>query len=183
MPHASSRGGARSPSRRIPLRSALESVDPETVVAVLEPLVSARRREKILRVGAQRLDSVTVVMDAPHDPHNGAAVLRSCDAFGIQRVHVVERRQSFTAANAVSKGAERWVDVVHHGEVAAAVAALRQTGHTLIATHPEGKLLPAELAQQQRIALVMGNEHDGICEALAAACSQRVRVPMRGYVR
>ncbi len=43
----------------------------------------------------RRLDSVTVLMDAPHDPHNGAAVLRSCDAFGVQRLHIVERTESF----------------------------------------------------------------------------------------
>ena len=129
---------------------------------------------------AARLASVTVVMDAPHDPHNGAAVLRSCDAFGVNTVHVVERKEHFSASNAVAKGSERWVDVFGYPSVDAAVAALE--GMTLVGTHPEGKLLPSELRHIDRLALVMGNEHDGICEALAAVCHDNVRVPMRGFV-
>src|SRR5947208_16742632 len=86
------------------------SVDPEIAIAILEPLVGEERRARLQRVIADRLECITVLMDAPHDPHNGAAVLRSCDAFGVQRLHVVERHEPFLVATTVSKGSEKWVE-------------------------------------------------------------------------
>ncbi|HHH29475.1 MAG TPA: TrmH family RNA methyltransferase [Polyangiaceae bacterium] len=174
---------ATSPGLRQPLRQVFETLDdPEPVIAVLEPLAREERRARLQQVIAERLDSVTVAMDAPHDPHNGAAVMRSCDAFGVYRIHVVERVEAFSASGAVAKGSERWVDVVPHRDVASAVESLRRSGHVLVGTHPDGERTPDELASIPRLALVMGNEHDGICEELAAACEERVRVPMRGFV-
>jgi len=87
------------------------SVDPALAIRVLEPLVTERRRARLRRIVDERLDSVTVLMDAPHDPHNGGAVVRSCDAFGVQRLHVVERCESFLVASTVARGTEQWVDV------------------------------------------------------------------------
>lgn len=173
---------ARNPRQRQSLRQAFASLDPEPVIAILEDLVTPARRARITEVLEARLDAVTVVMDAPHDPHNGAAILRSCEAFGVYTVHVVERSEPFIASNAVSKGTERWVDIITHANVNGAVESIAETGHVLVGTHPEGELLPEQLAEIPKLALVMGNEHDGICEELAAACSQRVRVPMRGFV-
>ncbi|MSP26173.1 MAG: TrmH family RNA methyltransferase [Myxococcales bacterium] len=164
------------------LRRALATSDPESVIAVLEPLTTDERRARLASVAAHRLRSVTVVMDAPHDPHNGAAVLRSCDAFGVQRVHVVERAEVFRARADVSKGSERWVDIVHHADVASAAGHLEAEGFTLVGTDPNGALLPEDLSRFERLALVMGNERDGICDALRSACREHVRIPMRGFV-
>lgn len=157
-------------------------MDPARVVEVLEPLALERRAARLREVFAARVGSVRVVMDAPHDPHNGAAVLRSCDAFGVFRVHVVERAHPFAASGAVAKGTERWVDVIRHATPREAIAQLRADRFTLVGTHPEGELTPDALGDIERVALVMGNEHDGISEALADACDARVRVPMRGFV-
>jgi tRNA (guanosine-2'-O-)-methyltransferase len=168
--------------RRARLREALEQHDPERIIAILEELATPARRRRLDEVLSARLGSVTVVMDAPHDPHNGAAVIRSADAFGVCRVHVVERHEVFSVASAVAKGTERWVDVVTHASVAGAVECLRADDFVLVGTHPEGAMTPAALGDVPRLALVMGNEHDGICAELAAACSQRVRIPMRGFV-
>ncbi|MBM4358436.1 MAG: RNA methyltransferase [Deltaproteobacteria bacterium] len=170
----------RIPSRRDPLRRAFESVDAEAVIAVLEPLCTDERRERLLEVVRGRLASVTVVMDAPHDPHNGAAVMRSCDAFGVQELHIVERTEAFAADTAVAKGTESWVDVHHHATAASALRGV--DGFTLVATHPEGELTPLDLGRLPRVALVMGNEHDGICAELRVACHASVRIPMRGFV-
>lgn len=172
----------RRRSRQARLRDYFEGCDPEPIVAILEPLATEARRARLQGVFAERIGSVTLVMDAPHDPHNGAAVMRSCDAFGVPTIHVVERVAPFEASGAVAKGTERWVDVVGHGDVPSAVTALHEGGFELVGTHPEGELVPSDLAAVPRLALVMGNEHDGICEALAAACTRRVRVPMRGFV-
>src|SRR5690349_12685756 len=81
------------------------------VIEVLEPLVGDRRRARLQSVIASRLGSLTVLMDAPHDPHNGAAVMRSCDAFGVPELHVVPRDEPFLAGRTVAKGTQHWVDV------------------------------------------------------------------------
>ena len=163
------------------LVAALGAVDPQVVSGVLEEFVTPERAERLRAVFATRLDAVTVVMDAPHDPHNGAAVIRSCDAFGVQRLHVVERIERFLASNSVARGSERWVDVRTYPGVDEAVAALAASGHELVATHPDGDLLPQDLPSIGRLGLVLGNEKTGIAAHLRAACRHSVRIPMRGF--
>jgi tRNA (guanosine-2'-O-)-methyltransferase len=170
-------------SERIERRIAdAEALEPERIVRILDPMVSDRRRARLREVIDQRLSSVAVLFDAPYDPHNGAAVIRSCDAFGVQKLYVVERDRSFLLSKPVARGAEKWLDVATTRDPAVAIAAVRDSGMELVATHPEGELLPEDLASIPRMAVVLGNERDGIREALAAACTKRVRVPMRGFI-
>lgn len=160
----------------------VERHDPRRVVRLLEPLVLDRRAERLRSVIDQRLASVQVVFDAPHDPHNGAAVIRTCEAFGVQFVHVVERKERFLSATSVSRGSEKWVDVQRWPNVPDVVTELRAQGLELVAAHPDGELAPHDLAAIPRFALVLGNERDGIADELAAACEKRVKVPMRGFI-
>jgi len=162
--------------------AAAEAMDPRLVVRLLEPFVQEKRRERLREVIDARLASVGVVFEAPHDPHNGAAVVRSCEAFGVQTLHVVESREPFLAAASVARGAQKWIDLVAHAHPKTAIAAARAEGWELIATHPDGELLPEDLAEVPSLAIVLGNERDGIGPELAAACTRRVRVPMRGFV-
>jgi tRNA (guanosine-2'-O-)-methyltransferase len=155
---------------------------PEQVIAALEPLSEERRKARILDVVRQRVGSVTVLMDMPRDPHNGAAVVRSADAFGVPEVHVVQREASFFVGHRVAQGTERWVEVVQHETAENAVSTLRARGFRLIATHPNGALVPEDLRTLERVCLVLGNEHDGISEVLARAADASVRIPMRGFV-
>jgi tRNA (guanosine-2'-O-)-methyltransferase len=160
-----------------------EAHDPERIVRVLEPMVSEARKTRIAAVIERRLASVSVLFDRPYDPHNAAAVLRSCEAFGVQNLHVVERPGTpLAVARSVARSAEKWIDVTIHESVATCVNWARATALPLVATHPEGELVPGDLAALPRFALVLGNEREGIHEALASACSARVRVPMRGFV-
>ena len=87
-----------------------------------------------------------------------------------------------TSAPTVTRGAEKWVDLRQFASAADAIAALRASDLELVGAHPEGELAPSDLANIPRLALVLGNEHDGIAADLAAACTRNVRVPMRGFV-
>jgi tRNA (guanosine-2'-O-)-methyltransferase len=160
-----------------------EAHDPERVVGVLEPMVTEPRRERLREVIARRLGSVSVVFDRPYDPHNGAAVVRSCEAFGVQQLHVVERPGvRFALARSVARGAEKWVDVVNHEAPGSAVAWAEASGTLLVAADPGGELGPDDLSSLPRVGLVVGNERDGIAAELVRACAARVRVPMRGFI-
>jgi tRNA (guanosine-2'-O-)-methyltransferase len=168
------------PPHRDALREALARIDPEAVVAALEELVTPERRARIASVLDRRLDSVTLLLDDPWDPHNGAAVLRSCEAHGVQRVHVLARKNPFSVSQAVAQGAERWVEVTSHDRLEPALAAL--AGRTLVGARPDGRLTPVDLGSLERPVIVLGNEHSGVSADLAAACHDFVRVPMRGFV-
>lgn len=175
--------GVKTKSELIPaLILEAERHDPKRTIALLEPLVSQRRREKIVAILSHRIGSVSVLFDAPHDPHNGAAVIRSCEAFGVQGLHVVERDKPFLSSETVTRGADKWIDVHTYPNADAATARLLGEGYTLVAAHPEGELVPNDLADAGKITIVLGNEHAGIAGDLVAHCTKRVRVPMRGFV-
>jgi len=154
----------------------------DEIIAALEPLVTERRRARIREVLDHRLASVVVVVDALHDPHNGAAIVRSCDAFGVQTIHAIERNEPIAFGREVARGSQKWVDVVRHAGGESCVAALRASGHELVATHPEGELLPEDLSRVPKLAVVLGNERSGIAPEIRAACARAVRVPMVGFV-
>lgn len=152
------------------------------IIAALEPLVLPERQLRLREGFASRLRDVTVVMDRPHDPHNGAAVLRSCEAFGVQDVHVVSGHQPFLVSQVVTRRAERWLDVHEHASPEAALEPLLAAGFTLVTTHPQGDLLPEDLKRVPKLALVFGNEHWGIDARFVRAAGRSVRIPMRGFV-
>lgn len=167
------------------LAQAVAELSPEALrarIEVLEALVTDARRERIRTVIEQRVASITVLLDSLHDPHNGAAIIRSSDAFGLARVHVIERRESFLTARTVARGSERWVDVSTHRSGTEAASCLTNAGFELMTTHPEGDLEPEALADVRTpFALVLGNERDGIADDLKPHTSRSVKVPMRGY--
>lgn len=152
------------------------------VIAALEPLVLPERVERLKGVLAERLASVTVVLDRPHDPHNGSAVLRSCDAFGVQTVHVLASTEDFSISRNVAQGAQRWVDVRVHRDAASLVRTLRAADYRLVVTHPRGERTLVDLPNLGRVAVVLGNEHDGVLPELAQAADFRLAIPMRGFV-
>jgi tRNA (guanosine-2'-O-)-methyltransferase len=109
-------------------------------------------------------------------------VVRSCDAFGVQHLHVIERYEPFVVATTVAKGSEKWIDVHLHATADNAAASLSRRGHEFVATDPDGELAPEDLRAIGRLVLVIGNERDGIASDLRRLCSRAVRVPMRGFV-
>lgn len=156
--------------------------DAESIIEKLEPLALPRRRERFAQVIAGRLGSVTLLLDELQDPHNRAAIVRSCDAFGVQELHSVQPAHDFHIHHDIAAGTERWVDVHAHADASTAVEQLLSRGFELIETHPKGELLPGDLAHVPRLALILGNETRGIDPVMSGAASRRVRIPMRGFV-
>ncbi len=152
----------------------------ENVIDALSPLVTPSRKARLHEVIRRRLGTVTLLMDRIRDPYNGAALLRTCEAFGIQNVHIIEEER-FLISGRVTQGAHHWLDLHRYGTADAAIGAIHRGGYEPILAHPSGCLEPEDLASIPRLCLVLGNEHEGVQDALARHCARSVRVPMCGF--
>ena len=151
------------------------------VIAALAPLVSEARARRIEQVLDARLARVTVVLENLHDPHNGAACIRSIEALGLAGVHVVEAAERFSAAKGVTRGCHKWLELERHADFAAAAAALRGRGVRLYAAVPDAADDLDSLDVSRPCALVFGNEHAGLAASSIAACDGRVSIRMYGF--
>jgi len=157
--------------------------DPEATCAALGPLLLDGRRERIDEVVAARLGSLRVAIENLHDPHNGAAVLRSAEAFGVQRVEVTESSKPFRFSPTVTQGCEKWLDIVRHPTQAAAVAALRRDGFAIYAAAPSAGASIDELDFTRPAAILVGNEQVGLSTEAMQTADTCFRIPMAGMTR
>lgn len=155
---------------------------PRAVIEALAPQITERRLARIRAVASARITSVTPVLEGLADPHNASAILRSADAFGLQRVHVIEHPTGFLAAHRVSKGTHRWLDIVRHADADACVAHLHERGYRVAVASAEGDVRPEELADWPRVAVVLGHERTGPSAEISSLADGAVAVPMVGFV-
>ena len=122
-----------------------------------EPAPRRLLRAESVLAGRQR--DITVVLEDARDTHNVSAVLRTCEALGIQDVHlVVENHESAEINRDVTKGAHRWLTLHRHYGNAQAMAALRQAGYRIYAAMLGDQTKPlAEIPCHERAAFVFGN--------------------------
>lgn len=143
------------------------------------------RKERIDRAVAQRTRTLVIVLEAFCDPQNVNAVLRTCEAFGVQEVHVIEGpMKAYDRNKKISQNADKWLDVVRWRSSADCLAALKARGLLICATWlGEGSVPLGELSFQAPVALVFGNEHRGVSEEALALADARFAIPMRGLVQ
>lgn len=153
------------------------------VIELLAPYLTAERLARIDAVLDARLTSVTGVVEDVYDPFNGAAVIRTAEALGLQGLHVVERDLRFQAAKGITRGCHRWMELVRWPSAPACVAALRAGGHRVYATAPGAAVSVESVDVSAPIAVVFGNEHAGLPEATVAACDGAIALPMFGFTQ
>ena len=143
-------------------------------------LLSTRRRFYLEQAIRNRTRSLVVVLHGVHDPHNQAAVMRTCEALGIQEILVVsEAGEPLRPSGRVTQNAFRWLDLSQPADFASAAAGLRRRGLRLLAASFDGEPLPA-IDFASPTALVFGNESRGLPGAVAAACDGSFSIPMYG---
>ncbi len=176
-PGGGARGGAAHPASRDASETAPESAS----ASVLLP----ERRARIDRVVAQRTRTLTVVMEALCDPQNVNAVLRTCDAFGVQEVHVVEGpMKAYDRNKKISQNADKWLEVVRWRTAAECFHALRGEGFALYATHlGPGSCELGALSFAGKVALVFGNEQRGVTPEAVRLADATYALAMRGFVQ
>lgn len=129
-----------------------------------------------------RTRRVVPVLEHISDPHNASAILRSSEAFGTQEVHIVPPDGGFRASRSVTKGANRWLDLWFHRTTEHCLEDLEGRGYKVVVASMEGELEPADLRNLGKIAVVFGNEKDGVSEFARSRAKHSYRVPMRGFV-
>jgi tRNA (guanosine-2'-O-)-methyltransferase len=143
------------------------------------------RKARIDEVVENRTRTLTVVMEAFCDPQNVNAVLRTCEAFGIQDLHVVEGvLKPYDRNKKVSQNADKWLDVHRWQSTRACLEHLRGQGFAVYATHlgPGSRGL-GDLSFAGKVALVFGNEHRGVSADALELADARYAIPMMGFVQ
>jgi tRNA (guanosine-2'-O-)-methyltransferase len=152
---------------------------------LLEPFVLPSRIERFRNVAAARTDALTVVLDRLHHEHNISAVVRSADAFGLRSIHVVGPPAQIHST--ISIGSERWVDIHTHDSVEKVVMALRAAEYKLVvlqAADKSGREVTCpvyRLPFNEKLALVFGNEKDGLAEQFITEADIIAHIPMLGF--
>lgn len=148
-------------------------------------LLGRERRQRVDDVVARRTRTLTLVLEEVEDPHNLAAVLRTCEAFGIQEVHVIESEKArFYPNPKITQGAEKWLDLLHHKSVLDCIEHLRERHFQVLATRwqPGSKSL-YDVSFDRKVALLFGNEVDGVSHRALSHADGTLWVPMRGMTR
>jgi len=145
-------------------------------------LLTERRIARIDAVVAARVHGVTVVLEAVHDPHNLAAVLRTAEGLGLTEVHAIAASGGFRPNSAVTQGSDKWIDLHLHRDPEACADALDAAGFVLVGSELSERARPIHaLPFDRRVALVFGNEHAGLSRAMAARCADSFHIPMAGF--
>ena len=158
-------------------------LSPDVVIGALAPIVSVDRMARIDEVLATRLASVVGVVEDVYDPFNGAAVIRTSEALGLQGLHVVEPGLRFQAAKGVTRGCHRWMTVERWSTTRGCVAALHARGFRVYATAPGATVSIDTVDVSTPIAVVFGNEHTGLPADSVAACDGAIALPMHGFTQ
>lgn len=106
------------------------------LLAYLESYLTENRRQRFDKVLEERTKHFTVATEDVYQLHNTSAVIRSCDVFGIQEVHIVEERNSKRIDREIAMGAQKWVDLNRFHSVKTCIQDLKQKGYQIVATSP-----------------------------------------------
>jgi len=152
---------------------------PQAICDALAPMLSADRIARIQSALASRLQSIAAAVEDTYDPHNAAATVRTCEALGLQDIHVIGER--FDAAKGVTRGAQQWVQIHRWATPSGAAAALHAQGYRVYATRPDASVSIEEVDVTTPLVIMFGNEHAGLSDAALAACDGALAVPMFGF--
>lgn len=160
----------------------IEQHGPEVICSTLEPMLTPERIARIDAVLDARLGSVTLAVEDTYDPHNAAATIRTSEALGMQELHVIEPGQRFSAVKGVTRGAHRWIELHRWPAADLAASALRARGFRVFATLPDARAVSIEEVDVSTpLAVIFGNEHEGVSQKAIDACDGTVTVPMFGF--
>lgn len=148
--------------------------------------VNENRRELLLKTIQERTKHVTVILENFFQPHNFSAVLRSCDCFGIQDVHIVENNNHYKTNPKVNMGADKWLSLNRYQENAfntdVCFETVKAKGYQIIAAHPHTNDVSLyDLDISKPTAIVFGTEKEGISDYVKENADGFMSIPMYGF--
>ena len=146
-----------------------------------------KRTELMDRVLNDRTRYITVALENIYQPHNASAVLRSCDCFGVQDVHIIENSYQYELNPHVSLGAAQWLNLHRHNRLdnntSDCLTNLKNEGYRIVATTPDPKAVSIHDfdVKKGKFALLFGTEKFGLTPEAFAMADEFIRIPMYGF--
>src|ERR1700722_9130169 len=148
--------------------------------------MTPERKERITNVLNKRQGNITVVLENVFDPHNISAVMRTCDAIGMQEIYVlntkIPKHKKWGAKS--SSSAAKWLTIHQFTNAENCFSELRNKYNKIYATHLETNSISLyEIDFTQKIALIFGNEHDGMSEEIRNLSDGNFIIPQVGIIK
>ncbi len=157
------------------------------IINHLSSFVQHRRLDKFDRVLANRTRYIKLICEDIFQGHNASALLRTCDCFGIQDFHVIERKNRFEINPEISLGSSSWLSIYRHSllqnDHAGVLDELKSKGYRIVATIPDenGVKLSEFNLEKGPVALLFGTEKEGLSTPLINQADEFLNVEMYGF--
>lgn len=153
-------------------------------MAYMAQFLTEERIAVLQRTLSQRTRYMTILTENTFHPQNASALVRHCEAFGVQDLHTVETRCKFNPNVNIVRGTDKWVDITRHNSTADAIAALKGAGYRIVATTPHRQSCTPESfdVAKSPFCLVFGTEHAGVTDEIIDAADEYLCIPMCGMV-
>ncbi len=151
---------------------------------IIRQALRPERWAKMERALNHRLGAVRVVIENLHHPHNLSAVMRTCEGLGVQHLHVVDTRENTVPSRRITLGAHKWLAIHRHDRFEECGRDLKTRGFRLYAAMLDpGAVALEEIPVDAPVALLFGNERDGVSPEARAWCDGAYTIPMYGFVQ
>lgn len=146
--------------------------------------LTGERIQTLRRTLAMRTRYMTILTENTFHPQNASALVRHCEAFGVQDLHTVETMCRFDPSVNIVRGTDKWIDIIRHDSTEEAIASLKASGYRIVATTPHRESCTPETfdVEKGRFCLVFGTEHAGVSPQIISAADEFLRIPMCGMV-
>ena len=156
------------------------------LLAYLEGFLTDKRKSTFHKVLDERTKHFTVVLEDIYQPHNASAVVRTCDIFGVQDLHVIENRYINRVSKYVTKGAQKWITTKRYktdgDNTTTCLNQLKKEGYQIIATSPHADAsLLQDFKIDKKTAFVFGAEATGISDTVKENADGFLKIPMVGF--
>jgi len=148
--------------------------------------MTSQRKERLTSVLNKRQHDITIVLENVFDPHNISAVMRTCDAVGLQDIYILNTKipQHKKWGARSSSSAAKWLTVHQFDNAKQCFSSLKSHYSTILTTHLSGDAVSLhQIDFTKSVALVFGNEHDGVSEEIRNIADGNFIIPQVGIIR
>lgn len=158
--------------------------DVNQIIETFEPLLTQERLEKISKIVKLRSSSCIPVLENIYDRGNISAVMRSAEAFGFYKFHIINPTTNFKESARVTQGADKWLNVKKWKDTQLALTSLKEEGVKIYTTAlTERAIEIQDLDFSSPVAIVLGNEKEGVSQTALDLSDGNVLIPMVGFTQ